>query len=75
MKTYEFRIEPLPAETIDATIERFNALGAEGWHAAGKYSLNHMLFEREIGANETHFHLQPNHEVESVGDMVKVTRQ
>lgn len=48
MKQYMFRIEPLPAETMDATIERFNALGAEGWHAVGKYSLNHMLFEREF---------------------------
>lgn len=48
MKKYIFRIEPLPAETIDDTIRRFNNLGAEGWHAVGKYSTNHMLFEREF---------------------------
>lgn len=48
MKKYMFRIEPLPAETFDSTIERFNELGEQGWHAVGKYSLNHMLFEREF---------------------------
>lgn len=47
MKIYQFHIEPLPAETLEATVERFDALGAMGWHAVGKYSLNHMLFERE----------------------------
>jgi hypothetical protein len=47
MKQYQFHIEPLPAETMDATIKRFDALGADGWHAVGKYSTNHMLFERE----------------------------
>ena len=73
MKQYEFRIEPLPAETIDATVERFNVLGAEGWRAVGKYSLNHLLFERETSDEATpHFHLQPNHGVEQVGRLVKV---
>lgn len=48
MKQYQFHIEPLPAESLDATVERFNDLGAQGWRAVGKYSLNHMLFEREF---------------------------
>lgn len=50
MKCYQFHIEPLPAETLDATIERLDALGTKGWHAVGKFSLNHLLFEREYEA-------------------------
>jgi len=50
MRCYEFHIEPLPAESMDTTIERFERLGLEGWRAVGKFSLNHMLFEREYQA-------------------------
>ena len=72
MTTYEFHIEPLFAETLQATTERFNALGAQGWHAVGKYSSHHMLFERAVGDSRNHFQLQPNHTVKAVGDIVSI---